>query len=303
MSRAAPARLHLILARKAPVAAVFRRGPSRQVALLQWNLDTDTVTLGQWLKGRIYARRADLSPDGRHLICFAATHRPADPFGGSWTAVSRMPYLTALHLYGWGHCWNGGGLFLTDRDYWLNGGGAGEPDLKVPCTLRRVMTPPRGLVPQMGEDAVTYFPQLLRDGWTALGETSRDGARHFLFGKPVVPGWVLEKTFIAGLAAGRWAEPYSETHRLCGPEGATLDMPDAESADARDDEVLMAERGCLCRRRVTPDGPQATRVIADLNHLRFTPATSDYIGVSRAPHPHPQPQPGLGWHPLDRDKA
>jgi hypothetical protein len=299
MTRDAPARLHLIRARKAPVVAVFRRGPSRQVALLQWHLDSDQVTLGQWLKGRIYARRADLSPDGRHLIYFAATHRPMDPYGGCWTAVSRMPFLTALHLYGWGHAWNGGGLFLTDRDYWLNGGGTAGPDLRVPCALRRVMTPPRGLAPRMGEDSVTYFPQLLRDGWTFLDETPCNGARHFRFRKPVVPGWMLEKTFIAGLAAGRWAEPYSEIHRLIGPEGATLDMPDAESADTWGDEVVLAEKGCLCRRRVTPAGPEATRVIADLNGLRFTPAKSDYTGISRTP----RPQPGPGWHPLDRDKA
>ena len=31
--------------------------------------------------------------------------------GGSWTAISKAPYLKALTLYGKGDCWNGGGLF------------------------------------------------------------------------------------------------------------------------------------------------------------------------------------------------
>jgi hypothetical protein len=44
----------VISARKAPVAVVFRRGPSKQVLLLKWNLATDKLQLGQWFKGRIY---------------------------------------------------------------------------------------------------------------------------------------------------------------------------------------------------------------------------------------------------------
>jgi hypothetical protein len=295
----ATARIHLILARKAPVAAVFRRGPSKQVALLRWSLDTDTVTLGQWLKGRIYARRADLSPDGRHLIYFAATHRPSDPHGGSWTAVSRMPYLTALHLYGWGHCWNGGGLFVNNRDYWLNGGGPGGPDARVPCGLNRVMTVPKGVTPHMGEDTVTYFPQLLRDGWTAQGETVRNGARVFFFRKPVSHGWELEKAFHAGVHAGRWSECYSEAHRLTGPQEAVIDMPDADSADTVSGTVFFAERGFLMRRDVQGDGPGPARLVSDLNDMAFAKVEGDYSGVARPTSAGRSQQ----WHPLGEDRA
>jgi hypothetical protein len=49
-------RLYFIVARKAPVAVVFRRGPSRQVELLKWNLESDQIEAGQWLKGRIFER-------------------------------------------------------------------------------------------------------------------------------------------------------------------------------------------------------------------------------------------------------
>lgn len=291
------ARIHLVLARTAPVIAVFRRGPSKQVALLSWSIDTDAITLGQWLKGRIYARRADLSPDGRHLIYFAANHRPSGPYGGSWTAVSRMPFLTALHVYGWGHCWNGGGLFVNDRDYWLNGGAPGEPDAQVPCGLRRVMTPPGGVTPHMGEDAVTYFPQLMRDGWTAQGNQARNGAQVFLFRKPICPGWTLEKTFHAGVRVGRWGECYSETHRLIGPDGQDIDMPDAETADTVGGDIFYAAHGCLFRQGFPAGDPGEARLIADLNDMTFTPATADYAGAE-PPMPDKSPK---SWHPLDRN--
>ena len=66
-----PARLHVILARDASKAVVFRRGPSNRVCTVGWDLETDTFTMGQWLKGRIYEYRSDLSPDGELMIYFA----------------------------------------------------------------------------------------------------------------------------------------------------------------------------------------------------------------------------------------
>ena len=72
------ARLHVILAREAPKAVVFRRGPSGCVCTLGWDLETDTFTMGQWLKGRIYEYRSDLSPDGKFMIYFATDYRRPD---------------------------------------------------------------------------------------------------------------------------------------------------------------------------------------------------------------------------------
>ena len=73
-----PARLHVILAREAAKAVVFRRGPSGCVCTLSWDLETDTFTMGQWLKGRIYEYRSDLSPDGELMIYFATDYRHPD---------------------------------------------------------------------------------------------------------------------------------------------------------------------------------------------------------------------------------
>ena len=66
-----PARLHVLLAGNSSQAVVIRRGPSKHVCVIGWDRSRDTFEEGQWLKGRIYERRCDLSPDGRHLIYFA----------------------------------------------------------------------------------------------------------------------------------------------------------------------------------------------------------------------------------------
>jgi hypothetical protein len=47
-------RLYVLLARRAPLGIVFRRGPSKQVLVLSWQTDKHEFRLGQWFKGRIY---------------------------------------------------------------------------------------------------------------------------------------------------------------------------------------------------------------------------------------------------------
>jgi hypothetical protein len=64
-------RLYVLLDREAPVAIVFRRGPSKQVLLLKCYTGQDIFEEGQWLKGRIYERQCALSPSGEKLIYFA----------------------------------------------------------------------------------------------------------------------------------------------------------------------------------------------------------------------------------------
>lgn len=272
-------RLFAILARAAPVGVVFRRGPSKQVSVWSWDLRADRFELGQWLKGRIYERRADLSPDGRHLIYLAMDGRWQRPGAGSWTAVSRAPWLTALHLYPWGHCWNGGGLFLDDRRYWLNGTGTGVEHGVRGAGLTRVETPPRGVAPAMGEDPVSYLPRLVRDGWQPGARTGSGGVLQVAFSRPVCPGWALHKTFHAALMAGPHGESYFETHALAGP-GGVQDLPGAEWADVDSrGDVVLARDGALWRLPVTAAGPGPARMLRDFTADRFEERAAPYAGV------------------------
>lgn len=191
------ARIHVILARKAPVGVIFRRGSSTWVHIVKWNTDTDTFEHGQWFHGQMYPRRSDLSPDGKLLVYFCAkwskrrieeaeqmldkkkagalTHdfrlwlkrRPKAraEYTYAWTAVSKPPYLTALGLWPKGDCWHGGGLFKSNRALWLNH----KPLVAIPHkdhlpTRLRVEANPDAC----GEDNPIYSMRLERDGWEKI---------------------------------------------------------------------------------------------------------------------------------------
>jgi len=147
---------------------LFRRGPSRWVRLIKWNVAEDTFELGQWFKGRIYEKRCDLSPDGTKLIYFAQkmNYRTLnDPkYSYAWTAISRPPHVTAIALWRKGDCWNGGGLFETNARVWLNHleGGSVHPD-QQPAELEVLHK-----IDQRGEDDTVLDKRLSRDGWTLV---------------------------------------------------------------------------------------------------------------------------------------
>ncbi len=116
---AATTRLFALVASAARIAVVFRRGPTKQVQMLHWDLERDVVTPGQWLSGRIYNERCGLSPNGRLLVYFAGKFKTKI---ATFTAVSRPPFFTALALWPDGSTWGGGGFFEGDRRLILNYG-------------------------------------------------------------------------------------------------------------------------------------------------------------------------------------
>jgi hypothetical protein len=181
----APARLYVLLARNAPVGVILRRGPSKWVQVIRWNTIEDTFELGHWFKGRIYNEYCDLSPSGAKLIYLAAKHDrhlTADPtYTYSWTAVSHVPYLTAVALWPLGDTWYGGGLFASERSIWLH-----HTSRDVSGQLSNVMSiltphpnhrPPKNV--QIRPYPYWTNPEavrLVRDGWTRRedGETRTD---------------------------------------------------------------------------------------------------------------------------------
>jgi hypothetical protein len=82
---------------------------------------------------------------------------------GSWTAISRAPWLKAVVLLGKGDCWNGGGLFTSNSTYWLNDG-YGHFQIRDSGEVRRDLRfqPHAGYG---GECPGVYYLRLQRDGW------------------------------------------------------------------------------------------------------------------------------------------
>ena len=276
------ARLYVLLARQASRGVVIRRGPSKQVLLIGWNLDDDTFEPGQWFKGRIYERRCDLSPDGELLVYFAADFRRTI---GSWTAVSRAPFFTALALWPKGDCWGGGGQFASNARLMLN-------HMSHEMTLAPDFSAPKwfsisqcGEWSGGGEDDPIWSSRLQRDGWkpTAYPEKTKDdyGEKVWIeYDHPIVwekphPLWpdrYILRMSIIGIKErdGNW---YIVEHSVIGEKGQIEEIGRSEWADwSRDGDLLFAQSGCLYRLRPSKRrfGPiENSEQIADFNNLGF----------------------------------
>jgi hypothetical protein len=170
-----PCRLQVLLARRAPIGVIFRRGPSKWVQVIKWDTQRDVFEEGQWFHGHIYVGRSDLSPDGSLLIYFASKFNEKTlsdkEYTYAWTAVSKPPFLTALALWPKGDCWHGGGLFITSRDVFLNH----RPDVAEPHPKHlpqgiRVTSNPNAA----GEDDGVLVSRMERDGWKILRDLEFD---------------------------------------------------------------------------------------------------------------------------------
>ena len=109
-----------MIARQANVALILRRGPSKWVQLIKWNLDQDSFETGQWFHGRVYESKCDISPDGKRFVYFASKQR-RNAQHTTWTAVSNIPYFTAVAFIPNGsHSYGGGGMFNSNSSVAVN---------------------------------------------------------------------------------------------------------------------------------------------------------------------------------------
>jgi hypothetical protein len=308
MTKKPPARIDGIVAAEANVAVIFRRGPSKLTQLLVWDLNTDEVRPGQWIRGKTYTRRADVSPDGKYLVChftnYSAKQRGRaqdlreDWMSCGWTAVSRPPYFTAIGLWLTGGAWNGGGIWERNDRLLLNN----EPH----CwhESKSVRTPVRAHQLNFGgsEDEPIYSMLLKKRGWSELRHLDLENTN---------PGWRErgEKFFqnfrTSGFTSaslhllmdsipqyrvrdpGIWKKPFArgalvrvdrykaedwsvedETGRVLRTWQIKDWHPQFLDVDARG-RIIFGEKGCLYAWATFPNGdPQ---LIADLNPNVFSP--------------------------------
>ena len=272
-----PARLHVLLARGAPIGLIIRRGPSRQVCTILWDRRTDSFTLGQWFKGRIYERRGDLSPDGKHFIYFAMDGKWQDLLSkGSWSAVSRVPYLKALTFFPKGDCWNGGGLFIGNDRYWLNGEGFHQRGRGSTGLHRDEAYRPIG--GRGGECLTVYYPRLLRDGWILNDQLSAGITDQCdIFEKPLGSGWLLRKYAHAQVGSPPGKGCYWDEHELLHPpSNRCLKQPDWEWTELDDCRLVWASGGQLWTGMLTNIGLAGTRLLHDFNDMTFERRPAPY---------------------------
>lgn len=272
MTKPSPPRLHVLIARDVPVGVVIRRGPSKVTATFLWDMKKDTFTLGQWVKARIYERRSDLSPDGKHLIYFALDGSWRHDVG-TYTAISRAPYLKAISFYVQGDAWNGGGLWIENHKFWLN---------ESRCEPRPVRESPEVMrgdrnhyEQAIGECPQIYVQRLLRDGWHLDGYSHDEGSWKIgHFHKRGPNGWRLDKLFPG---RRKKAQPvYVDEHRLVFEETGVELYPDWEWADMDRGRLVWATEGRIETGVPTEKGMVDVRVLHDFNGMTFKAVKAPY---------------------------
>jgi hypothetical protein len=271
-----PARVHIILARESPTAIAIRRGPSKSVCTLLWDRQHDTFTLGQWFRGRIYERRCDLSPDGKHFIYFAMNGKWDSEAKGSWTAISRAPYLKALGLWANGSGWHGGGLFMTNKSYWLNESIVPQEGVSSPKGFSR-----HGAYPfheqYGGECPGVYYVRLQRDGWNLIERGGPDFDSQSVFHKELPGGWQLRKVCRETIDHPAGTGCYFDTHSLNHLEtGQTIEGPDWEWADWDRHRLAWVAKGILYVGSLTETGLRDTKSLHDFNAMKFEAIPAPY---------------------------
>lgn len=276
MADGIPARVHVLLAQYMSLGIVIRRGPSKQVCTSLWDRTTDTFQIGQWLKGRIYERRCDLSPDGKYLIYFALNPKRKGPAGSSWTAVSIAPYLKAIVLIGVGHTWGGGGLFLSPDRYWAQTG-IGDRLLRD-SQLVQLAEDFRPTETFGGAWLGIYHWRLLRDGWVYQGrQEANEWKSTDRYEKDLKNSWVLRKLAHAQVYAPIGKGGHWEEHVLYFPAtGEEIAYPDWEWADLDHERLVWSAQGMLYAGVLGNQGLAEQRTLYDFNDMTFERIIAPY---------------------------
>lgn len=234
---------------------VLRRGPSGQVAVFNWNRTSDKFTLGQWLKGKIYSHRVDVSPDGKHWIYLALGRG-----GETYTVIAKTPYLKALDFHPWAGTWGGGGFFNSNTEYTLTGTASSEG--------RRLSNHFKILHSETLHQKGLYR-RLSQYGWKAIANANFTiGLKH---------GWILTKHIGNGQKLGRSNE--TEWHTLSHEGfGLTLKRPGWEWADVDGRKLVFAENGKLMRATLfeNAEQPYRSKLVHDFNDYTFEPNHAPY---------------------------
>lgn len=208
------------------------------------------------------------------MIYFAMNGQWQSEARGSWTAISRAPYLKALAVFPKGDCWHGGGLFTGKTTYWLNDG-YGHGELRDTHEVRRDLKyQPAEYFG--GECLGVYYPRLLRDGWKLVERVTLAKEKDLdIFEKPAQAGWVLRK--IAHAEPNKGKGCYWDEHELFHPESnVRIAGRDWEWADVDGKRLVWAAGGKLFAGNLRKSGLTVQSELFDSNGMTFEPIAAPY---------------------------
>ena len=255
------------------MVAVFRHGPSRWAHVGRWDLAASRYEGGAWLGGRIFPRRSDLSPDGRWLCYFA--HKPSARWehGEAYVAISKLPWLTALHAFATCGTWTRGYHFTAEST-------SSPEGARLPIAFGLRPTP------------AVQFESERRRGWVESPDSpvrrpgdAWDQHRNARMEKPQPGGGAVLHVESVGLAGGEFAEQAIDgmyvRYRL-ERDGELVRLDNLQWADwDREGRLLAATRSG--RLQVLAVGGDTPAVVfdADLSALQ--------------PNPEPAPAAAADW--------
>ena len=273
MNAKIPPRLHVMLARESDKAIIIRRGPSKYTAVIGWDREKNNFYLGQWVKGKIFHHRCDISPDGKHWIYFAHHKK----YGKTYTAVAKVPYLRAIDFYTKADAWNGGGIFLKNDTYWLNEGAYSEHVLEKKGNLLVEKNAELNKAVD-GEDAGIYFYKLRRSGWEEKNTEILD--KHnckVYFHKRIDQKVILCKIFYTGLDRPMGKGCYYESHEVIDLENnRKWEFRDWEWADSDGKCFTWAEYGKIMQGNIGENGIENIKELFDTNSLLYEEIKAPY---------------------------
>lgn len=272
MSNQPEIRLYAILAKNAPTAVVFRRGPCKVFVTLGWNLKTDFFFVGQWLKGVINVDASSLSPDGKFLLYEAATYRSGDWRKECYTAISYAPYLHALDFYFHDTIESFGGFFIDDQTAYLPASqdGLRYPENRHLTQLNLLSSTDKWKRSEHHNRFGHYFIHgLLDSGWSEHVNTDR----LISWRKPLSHGLILEKYLIQ-----RGAIASEQANRIIDSGGETVlggDSWEWADYDSPRKRVVFASAGKMFAVPVTAT-KMLPRELFDFNDMKYEPREAPY---------------------------
>lgn len=247
------AKIFVLVPSNSNQALILRRGPTASVGVYSWDLTNDHVIERQWLKGRIYEYRSDISPDGKYFI-YSANKR-----GIGYTVISRSPWIKAISFWhnigGWG-----GGIFTNKKKYVL----LDTSDYHAKF-ISKEMIHDKSSWHLLGDGI--YHARLLKNDWILK---SRNRNR-ITYSKSLSTSIRLEK-----IVVNSFNFPKYEFHRL-----VLNDQMEEKSGwnwcEWKDDWLLWAENGCIYRSQL-PDNSLTFegKLIYDFNADKFRERSAPY---------------------------
>lgn len=275
-------RVYLVHRPDSEFVLVLRRGPSQFVGLFGWNRITNKITEGQWLKGVIFPRRCDISPNGNHIIYFASNYAKANQeTPATWTVVSYFPYLKALDFWAKGDSWNGGGLFYSNKNYLLHEYGEHHSAQMLSNKFKISRGMPKSPIDN-NECLGVYVPKLIRDNWELLDKTQDSIGGVYTFSKRINNDLTILKILHATSTPPQGKGCYFEEHFIEGVVEGRSDFRDIEYLDYYndngkiDDMIFWSEEGEIRTSLVVGSTIQEPVTVKDFSEYKYSRIKAPY---------------------------